>query len=233
MAVLGVMRGFSQLPPDMQNGVKAVGDSLFINTTYSFNTAVEATYEYAMKNIREHWGSVQNETLYIPVQQATAPKLEVSIPDVIYYKSADVFSKIGFETAGLWQVYKEKLWDGESEHDQAVFSGNAGDELTFTFDGTGLALFGNWVKDGSKADIYLEGKFNHTIDTYYHYANQEHLNVCIWHAFQLSPGTHSVKLVVKGEKNSLSTGTNVYVCQAVIYKTAKKKCDTYEYSFEK
>ena len=41
MAVLGVIKGFSGLPAEMQEGVKAIGDSIFINTTYSFNSAVE------------------------------------------------------------------------------------------------------------------------------------------------------------------------------------------------
>ncbi len=40
MAVLGVIKGFSGLPPEMQEGVKAIGDSTFIHTTYSFNSAV-------------------------------------------------------------------------------------------------------------------------------------------------------------------------------------------------
>ena len=48
LAVLGVIKGFSGLPAEMQEGVKAIGDSTFIHTTYSFNSAVKSTYKYAI-----------------------------------------------------------------------------------------------------------------------------------------------------------------------------------------
>ena len=47
LAVLGVIKGFSGLPENMRAGVKAMGDSIFINTTYSFNSAVKSTNKYA------------------------------------------------------------------------------------------------------------------------------------------------------------------------------------------
>ena len=47
LAVLGVIKGFSGLPAEMQDGVMAIGDSIFINTTYSFNSAVTSTNKYA------------------------------------------------------------------------------------------------------------------------------------------------------------------------------------------
>ena len=37
MSVLGVIKGFSGLPQEMQEGIEAVGDSVFIHTSYSFN----------------------------------------------------------------------------------------------------------------------------------------------------------------------------------------------------
>ena len=49
MALLGVIKGFSGLPVEYQNAVKAMGDSLFVNTTYSFNKAVDKTLQYAQK----------------------------------------------------------------------------------------------------------------------------------------------------------------------------------------
>ncbi len=42
----------------MQAGVKAIGDSLFIHTTYSFNSAVAATYKYAIELITKRWRKV-------------------------------------------------------------------------------------------------------------------------------------------------------------------------------
>lgn len=66
MAVLGVIEGFSYLPDEMKKGVTAVSDSLFINTTYSFNTAVESTYEYALKLILQNGGKLMEIKLVSP-----------------------------------------------------------------------------------------------------------------------------------------------------------------------
>ncbi|MBK7635284.1 MAG: hypothetical protein IPJ13_14140 [Saprospiraceae bacterium] len=126
-----------------------------------------------------------------------------------------------------------KSWDGKKETEQSMFSNTKGDELEFEFNGTGISLMGNWVKDGGKADIYLDGKFHRSIDTYYNYSQQEHRNVSLWHVFQLNPGKHTLKLVVKEDKNIESLNTNVYITEAIIYKNEPKKSDVYKFSFEK
>jgi hypothetical protein len=89
------------------------------------------------------------------------------------------------------------------------------------------------VKDGGKADVYLDGKLVRTIDTYFFYNKQEHDNITLWHVTGLTDSQHTVKLAVKEEKNPESLGTNVYISQAVIYKTAPKKSTSYKFSFEK
>jgi hypothetical protein len=55
----------------------------------------------------------------------------------------------------------------------------------------------------------------------------------LWHVTGLTDSQHTVKLAVKEEKNPESLGTNVYISQAVIYKTAPKKSTSYKFSFEK
>jgi hypothetical protein len=233
MAVLGVIKGFSKLPAEMQKGVKDVGDSVFINTSYTFNSAVESTYNYAIQLIAKNGGEISNNNITIPIQAIVLPPLEVSFPDVVFEKELSVFTPGIWNFKGNWQVFKEKSWDGKEGKNQAMVSGNAGDEVEFSFDGTGISLMGNWFRDGGKADVYLDGKLNRNIDTYYFYSNQEHAGVSIWHVFQLKPGKHSVKLIVKGDKKPESLGANIYITQAIIYKTAPKKSDLYKFSFEK
>ena len=41
------------------------------------------------------------------------------------------------------------------------------------------------------------------------------------------------RLVVKGEKRPESAGTRVYINSAIIFKTEKKKNESYKFSFEK
>ena len=233
MAVLGVIRGFKGLPIEMQNGVNQVADSLFINTSYSFNTAVESTFKYALSLVNKNGGSSTDNFVNVSIQNCTPAKWEDAYPKVVYDSSYAVFSKLGWSKKGNWETYRETYNNGKQSEPQALFANTKGDEITFTFSGTGISLMGNWVKDGGKASIYLDGKFQRNIDTYYDYSKQEHRNVSIWHAFQLPQGKHIVKLVVTGEKNAASLSTNVYVSQAIVYKSATKKYDSYLFSFEK
>ena len=233
MAVLGLIKGFSALPADMQKGVKDIGDSIFINTSYSFNSAVIATDQYALQLTQKKGAYIKNDTIYIPNQPLKPAAYEVSFPKLVYDRSVPVFSKPDWVFSSNWKTYIEKSWDGKSERDQAFFANKAGDVMEFNFNGTGISLMGNWVKDGGKADVYLDGKFQRRINTYYNYAAQEHRDVSIWHKFQLSPGKHTVKLVVAGEKHPDSMGANIYLTQAILFKTGDKKSDGYRFTFEK
>ena len=118
---------------------------------------------------------------------------------------------------------------GKTERPQAVMSATKGDEITFSFEGTGISIAGNWVKDGGKAAIYVDGKWHRDIDTYFDYAQQEHRNITLWNDFKLKPGKHIVTIQVKGEHHSNSSSSNVYITEAVIYKTASKKSSIYNF----
>jgi len=101
-----------------------------------------------------------------------------------------------------------------------------------TFNGTGITLMGNWVKNGGKADVYLDGKLHGNIDSYFFWNKQEHKDMNLWHAFGLEPGNHTLKLIVKGEKRPESSGTSIYIKEALIFMTAPKKNENFRFSFE-
>lgn len=230
LAVLGVINGFSGLPKKMQDGVKALSDTLFIFTTYSFKTAVESTVKYAEEFIVKDGGSVSDKLIKIKLQEPVAPKYENSFPDVVFDKRVSVFDKEGFVFKGQWKPYEISGRDNVKTR-QAMVASKAGDQLEFEFSGTGASLVGNWFKDGGKADVYVDGNLHRSIDTYYNFANQQHTET-IWHIMNLQPGKHKIKLVVKGEKRPESEGTNVYITSAVVFKTASKKSDNWKFSFE-
>ena len=191
------------------------------------------TYNYALKLILQNGGKVSGDSIIWPVQQFKPAKFESSFPSVVFDNKVSIFSKEKWKFNGNWNVFKVKSWEGKTETEQAMVSKSKADELEFEFNGTGISLMGNWVKDGGKADIYLDGKYHRSIDTYYNYSKQEHRNISIWHVFQLKPGKHSVKVVVKGEKNKESLDSNIYITEAIIYKTEAKKSDLYKFSFAK
>ena len=232
MAVLGVIKGFSGLPSDMQNGVKAMSDSIFINTTYSFNSAVSSTEKYARNQILGNGGKIDDKSIMIKTQLSAVPVNEVSFPNDVFDKNISVFDSNGWTFKGAW-----KLFETTSERDtkvtkQSMYAEKAGDELDIDFSGTGISIEGNWYKDGGKADIYVDGILHRSIDTYYNYANQQH-TVSIWHVLNLQSGNHKIRLIVKGEKRPESASTRIYITSATIFKTAPKKNETYNYSFEK
>lgn len=231
LAVLGVIKGFSGLPSYMQEGVNAMGDSLFIHTTYSFNSAVTSTVKYAHEFITKDGGTVTDKIIKIKIQAPSAPEFENSFPDVVFDSRVSVFDKKGWSFRGKWKPY-EIFSERENKNvKQAMIAEKAGDELEFSFTGTGISLTGNWYKDGGKADVYVDGTLHRSIDTYYDFANQQHTE-SIWHVMNLQPGEHKVRVAVKGEKRSESSGTKVYITSAVIFKTAPKKSESFKFSFE-
>jgi len=231
LAVLGVINGFSGLPQYMQDGVTAIGDSLFVHTTYSFNTAVANTFKYATDFIVKDGGNVKDEQIMVKTQLPVAPALEVAFPNVVFDKNISVFDKDSVVTKGKWRTFRVASWPDKKLSDQSMFSGKAGDELLIEFSGTGISLKGNWYKDGGKADIYVDDKLHRSIDTYYNFANQQHTE-SIWHVMNLQPGVHKVRVVVKGEKRPESSGTNVYITGATIFKTSTKNNENHKFSFE-
>jgi hypothetical protein len=232
MAVLGVIKGFSGLPDYMQQGVKAMGDSIFINTTYSFNSAVSATNDYALSLIKKDGGKVTERKVMVKIQEPVAPKNEVSFPDVVFDKRISVFDDNGWKFKGKWSTYETSPGPDKKMVKQSKYAEKAGDELEINFAGTGISIGGNWYKDGGLADIYVDGKLHRTIDTYYGFANQQHTE-SMWHILNLKPGDHKIRLVVKGEKRPESAGTRVYITSVTIFKTEKKKNESYKFSFEK
>ena len=233
MAVLGVIKGLSGLPAEYRDAVTAIGDSLFVHTDYSFNKAVEKTFEYAKKLSAENGGESTDTELKIKLQQPQPFALEDAFPKLVFNKRVRVFDNSSWQTKGQWAGYSYyDGWSKKDVKDQARFSGKAGDEISFTFEGTGASIEGNWLKDGGMADVYVDGQLKRTIDCYFDFANQEHRGMNIYHITNLADGKHVIKLVVKGEKRPESAGTNVYVTEAVVFKTADKTNENFKFSFQ-
>lgn len=232
MALLGIIRGFSNLPDEMKNAVTTIGDSLFINTTYSFNKAVENTLKYAEELILKNDGKIRENDYIVKIQEMTAAPFEESFPEVVYDTTLSVQNKQYWSQYPEWKLFQQLSWNGKDIEVQSITSGNQGDYLELRFEGTGISLQGNWVKDGGIADIYLDDTLQCSIDTYYNYSKQEHRDVNLWHKLNLNPGKHSLKVLVKGMRNPLASGNNIYISKAVIFKTGPKKNAHHKFTFE-
>jgi hypothetical protein len=234
MAVLGVIKGLSGLPIDYQNAVKAIGDSIFVNTSYSFNKAVDQTIVYAQKLAAENGGEATSTELKIKVQAPQSFPLEVSFPKLVFDHKVLVDSKEGVERKGEWTGNSKPKDPTKIEvTSPAIYSAKAGSEITFTFEGTGVSLVGNWFKDGGKADVFVDGVFKRTVDCYFNFANQQHENMDLFHITNLADGKHTIRVVVKGEKRPEASAANVYINEILVFKTADKISENYKFSFQK
>jgi hypothetical protein len=233
MAVLGVIKGLKGLPAEYQQAVNAMGDSLFDNTTYSFNSAVDKTIAYAQKLAVENGGESTDKVLKIKIQTPSAFPLEVAFPKLVFDQKISVFAKEGVEIKGVWANVSPKDPTKLEATSTAKYSDKAGDEITFTFEGTGASVVGNWFKDGGKADVFVDGTFKRTIDCYFDFANQQHENMDLYHITGLQEGKHTIKVVVKGEKRPEALAANVYINEILVFKTADKISENYKFSFQK
>ncbi len=231
-AVIGVITGLSGIPDKWKSGIEPIADSLIIFTNYSFNTAVENTLKYAKKLIQENGGIVTEEAVKIKVQEPIAPPLEVSFPDIVPDYKVSVFEDDYWSWKGNWKVHKIERRGTDEVVTVGKFSDKTGAEVTFTFNGTGVVIRGDWKKDGGKADVYIDGVLHRNIDTHYWWAGEEKGNMFLWHILNLAPGTHTIKLVVTGEKKSESAGTIIFLRGATVFKTGKKKNEIVRLSIE-
>jgi hypothetical protein len=233
MAVLGVIKGLNGLPAEYQNAVKAIGDSLFVNTSYSFNKAVDKTLEYAQKLAVKNGGESTDRELKIKVQVPQTFPLEVSFPKLVFDHKVVVDSKDGVEKKGEWTGNSKPKDPTKIEvTSPAICSANAGAEIIFTFEGTGVSLVGNWFKDCGKADIFVDGVFKRTIDCYFNFANQQHESMDLYHITNLAEGKHNIRVLVKGEKRPEATAANVYISEILVFKTSEKISENYRFSFQ-
>ena len=219
LAVLGIIKGFSAFPQEYREAIEKIGDKTFVHTNYSFNKAVERTADYAEKLIVENGGKVTEDSYSIVLQEPVALPMEDAFPNLVYSKRSalvDADKDSCWTLKGNWQ---------DAENGYVKYSEQAGDEITFTFEGTGASIEGWWVKNGGKADVYVDGILKRTIDCFYYYAKQEHRNINIFHILNLEEGKHTINIVVKGEKREESEGCAIGVRGAVVYKNGTKSYD--------
>jgi ADP-ribosylglycohydrolase len=220
-AVLGILNGYSRIPDEWKSGIPAISDAPFIYTTYTFNSAVERTIEYAGQLVKENGGIVTEKDMTVKLQIPVAPELEVSFPNTAPAYRSDVLDGTGWERSEGWTVFSEgNYYQHGKTMEIGITSEKQGAEARFAFEGTGVALAGPYAVRGGKADIFLDGNFLRTIDTYHRRARQNHYP--IWHILNLEPGPHTVRLVVRGDKRPASQGTEVSLTGATVYTTLKK-----------
>lgn len=216
-AVLGIKDGFKSIPDNFISYLPEIADKHFLHTNYSFNKAVEQTIKHIEQNVVNNGGEIKNGVYKIKTQAHKFDgKVEQSYPNKIMSYQIQMKESEKWKLSGNWINFV--YGDGDSDLYKKATTPN--DILELEFEGTGISLLGSWNTSGGSADVYLDGKFVKHIDTYFreeagkYDVNRAH----IFHHMNLSPGKHTLKLIVSKDKNEKSTGHDIWVERAVVYK---------------
>ena len=212
VGILGVMRGYRAIPEQLKAGIPGIADRKFEYTDYSFHTIVQSTYDHALEAVKRNGGKVEGNKLVVKVQQPKPPKLELW-NDFGSPSERVAVSDSRWTWKGDWKTGTEK-WAGVA---QPKISDSKGAEASVGFQGTGAILTGFYLPNGGKADVYLDGKLNRTVDVY---PDEQGVKggEDVWHAFGLRNQQHTVRLIVKGEPYPGSQGSEIALTDLVVFR---------------
>ncbi|HVG38968.1 MAG TPA: ADP-ribosylglycohydrolase family protein, partial [Pyrinomonadaceae bacterium] len=214
--VLGVMLGYENIPAEWKAGLDQIADQKFDYTNYSFNSITESTLVRALKVIQGAGGKVVGDEITIPDQTPQPAKLEqwdMGIPDKL----------VGVkDSAWQWKGAWSEEMNREKTQVAAMRAEGAGDnspaaEATLSFAGTAVALIGNFSQDGGRADVYLDGKKAGEINAFV--VPRTHDND-LWHTYNLRPGAHTVRVVVRSDADPRSKGKTLRLSRAIVFRAA-------------
>jgi hypothetical protein len=170
---------------------------------------VKSSEARALKTIEKAGGTVTESEVVVPQQLPKPPKLELfnfGIPTKVW--RAD---NAAWQWKGNWKEVRDRQGLPAKE------TNAPGSEATLKFNGTGLALVSNLSDNGGRADIYIDGKKSDLIADAYIVPNT--VDDDLWRVFDLKPGEHTVRIVVRDDADARSKGRSLMLCRAIVYQT--------------
>jgi len=83
-----------------------------------------------------------------------------------------------------------------------------------SFTGCAISLVGRYSQEGGKADIYLDGEKAGEIDAYIVERTNDN---DLWHAYDLKPGKHTLRIVPRSDADNRSKGKKLVIESAVSF----------------
>lgn len=206
VGVLGVMLGYKRIAEKWTQHLAAIADRKFSYTNYSFNSIVRSTVERVKLVVKKEGGSLDGKGLVIPAQEPETLKLEQFAP-------GKVVDRIAPEDA-RWEW--QGAWEKTGDRRPAMRSRTAGAEATVSFEGTGAMAVVTLRPDGGMADIYLDGKLVAKTDVYND--DGQRGGEGLWGKFDLKPGPHTLRVVVKGEPYPGSKDAWIYLEDLIVFR---------------
>ncbi len=204
--ILGVLLGWKGIPEIWKSGIPAIEDRKFSYTNFTYKTIVESTYNRALALAKKKGGRVEGDALVIELETPNPRKLEVW-DDYGSPVERILNDDPRWKFAGNWTVNP----DG-----QLRSSAEKGAEATVDFEGSGAILTGDYCPGCGQAEVYLDGKRDARVDVYQEDGTRS--GEAVWHRFDLSPGRHTLRLVVLGQPFRDSKGSLVAVKDLVVFR---------------
>lgn len=203
--ILGVILGYERIPDVWKAGIPRIATTRFDFTTHTFESIVASTLRRAFKVIEAAGGTVTPTEVVVPVQTPQAPPLEQWTVDA-------PAKRVGpDDPSWSWgDGWTERPTKGGSARSASA----AGVEASLRFRGSGVAIVGRLTQAGGRADVLLDGAKAGEIDAYI--VPNTHDND-LWHVTGLAPGEHVARIVLRGDKDPRSSGTEVTIEEAVCY----------------
>ena len=211
VGVLGVAMGLEGIPDKFKSGIEKIADEKFSYTNYSFRTIVDSTVKRAIAMAERHGGRVAGERLLVKEQDAVPAAFET-------------WDDYGSPVERIPVTDARWSWKGDWKRTESnwgprhvvLTSGRRGAEATIEFEGTGAIISGFYLPTGGKAEIYLDGELDRTVDVYPDEDRPKGWE-SVWHDYGLEDGKHSLRVVVLGEPYGDSAGTDIALTHLVVF----------------
>jgi hypothetical protein len=214
--IIGVALGYRQIPEQWKSGIAAIAERKFEFTDFTFDSIVDSTEKRAIALVQRNGGRLEGDTLLVKTQSPKPAAFEE-------WDYGTPVERVGVDDPrwiwkGDWRTKNTNTKRGPAP---SRISAEKGAEASITFNGTGAIVVGPYLPAGGKADVYLDGKLDRTVDVY---PDEQHvrLSEAVWHAFGLPSGSHTIRVVVRGETYPSSTGSNIQIEDLVVFRQGEK-----------
>jgi hypothetical protein len=143
----------------------------------------------------EYGGDAAPDYGYFPLYESDDPVLARHTRRLDLDKTENTYTGTWADATG--DLYYEN---------RAKVSSTTGDSVSLTFTGSDIYWHGVRAPDLGKADVFIDGKLDATVDCW---ASVNDPLSMTYMKRGLGDGEHTIKVVVKGEKNPLSSGTTI------------------------
>jgi len=203
--ILGVMLGYRQIPEEWKSGIPAIADKKFSYTDFSFRSIVESTLTRAIALVKKNGGRAEAGQLIVKMQPPKPIRLE------LWDDYGSPVERIPVSDP-RWNL--QGPWRSQGS---VRIANQKGAAALISFEGRGAIITGPFLPSGGRADVFLDGDLDRTIDVYPDEGSAKP-SEALWHIFGLDQRKHTLVLVVRGEPYPGSKGPDIAIEDLLVFR---------------